>query len=104
MTEEEKEQVWIRIAAEEEERSFYAGRASPEWLEALGPLGTGDAVNLELPLRAADQATVDLCVIHRREDDSPLLLEFLQEARALGAQATPGGPRTSRPSSRRKRR
>jgi nitroreductase len=30
----------IRIAAEEEERSFYAGRASSEWLEALAPLGT----------------------------------------------------------------
>ena len=59
---------------------------------------------VQVPLRAADQATVDLCVIHRREDDSPLLLEFLQEARTLGAQATPGGPRTSRPSSRRKRR
>ena len=31
----------IRIAAEEEERSFYAGRAGPEWLSALSPLGTG---------------------------------------------------------------
>jgi iodotyrosine deiodinase len=30
----------IRIAAEEEEKSFYAGRASPEWLQALAPLGT----------------------------------------------------------------
>jgi nitroreductase len=30
----------IRIAAEEEETSFYSGRASPEWLEALAPLGT----------------------------------------------------------------
>lgn len=30
----------IRIAAEEEERSFYGGRASEEWLEALAPLGT----------------------------------------------------------------
>lgn len=30
----------IREAAEEEERAFYAGRASPEWLEALAPLGT----------------------------------------------------------------
>ncbi len=30
----------IRVAAEEEERSFYAGRASPEWLQALAPLGT----------------------------------------------------------------
>ncbi|NIJ60986.1 nitroreductase family protein [Qipengyuania flava] len=30
----------IREAAEEEERNFYSGKASEEWLEALGPLGT----------------------------------------------------------------
>lgn len=30
----------IREAAEEEERAFYEGRASDEWLEALAPLGT----------------------------------------------------------------
>ncbi len=30
----------LRIAAEEEERLFYGGRASREWLEALWPLGT----------------------------------------------------------------
>jgi len=30
----------IRDAAEKEERSFYEGRATPEWLEALAPLGT----------------------------------------------------------------
>ena len=30
----------IRLAAEEEERDFYAGRASTEWLDALAPLGT----------------------------------------------------------------
>jgi nitroreductase len=30
----------IRLAAEEEEREFYGRRASPEWLEALAPLGT----------------------------------------------------------------
>lgn len=30
----------IRVAAEEEEQAFYAGKASAEWLEALGPLGT----------------------------------------------------------------
>lgn len=30
----------IRVAAEEEERHFYAHRASPEWLAALEPLGT----------------------------------------------------------------
>ena len=30
----------IRIAAEQEEREFYAGRAPQEWLDALAPLGT----------------------------------------------------------------
>ena len=30
----------IRLAAEEEERDFYAHRASAEWLAALAPLGT----------------------------------------------------------------
>lgn len=30
----------IRIAAEEEERAFYEGRATAEWLRALAPLGT----------------------------------------------------------------
>ncbi|MCP4301409.1 MAG: nitroreductase family protein [Gammaproteobacteria bacterium] len=32
----------IREAAEAEEREFYAHRASPEWLEALEPLGTDE--------------------------------------------------------------
>ncbi len=30
----------IRRAAEEEEQAFYADRATPEWLDALAPLGT----------------------------------------------------------------
>jgi nitroreductase len=30
----------IRLAAEEEEKTFYEGRAGDEWLEALAPLGT----------------------------------------------------------------
>jgi iodotyrosine deiodinase len=30
----------IRIAAEEEERVFYAGKASQDWIDALAPLGT----------------------------------------------------------------
>jgi iodotyrosine deiodinase len=30
----------IRLAAEEEERAFYAGRAPQEWLDALASLGT----------------------------------------------------------------
>ncbi|MCF8177177.1 MAG: nitroreductase family protein [Sulfuritalea sp.] len=32
----------IRVAAEEEERTFYAGRAPGEWLAALAPLGTDE--------------------------------------------------------------
>lgn len=32
----------IREAAEEEERKFYSGKASEEWLEALAPLGTDE--------------------------------------------------------------
>jgi nitroreductase len=32
----------IRAAAEEEERAFYRERATPEWLEALAPLGTDE--------------------------------------------------------------
>jgi nitroreductase len=32
----------IRTAAEEVEREFYAGRASPEWLQALEHLGTDE--------------------------------------------------------------
>jgi nitroreductase len=32
----------IRRAAEEEERDFYHGKAPPEWLEALLPLGTDE--------------------------------------------------------------
>jgi iodotyrosine deiodinase len=30
----------IRVAAEKEEREFYEGRATDEWIEALRPLGT----------------------------------------------------------------
>jgi iodotyrosine deiodinase len=30
----------IRLAAEEEEREFYAGRATADWLQDLAPLGT----------------------------------------------------------------
>lgn len=32
----------IRLAAEAEEKEFYEHRASPEWLEALAPLGTDE--------------------------------------------------------------
>jgi iodotyrosine deiodinase len=32
----------IRLAAEDEETAFYAGKAGQEWLEALAPLGTDE--------------------------------------------------------------
>ncbi|VAV96543.1 Nitroreductase family protein [hydrothermal vent metagenome] len=32
----------LRAAAEQEEREFYEGKASDEWLEALAPLGTDE--------------------------------------------------------------
>ncbi|MBA3577013.1 MAG: nitroreductase family protein [Sphingomonas sp.] len=32
----------IRLAAENEERTFYAGKAGQEWLDALAPLGTDE--------------------------------------------------------------
>ena len=32
----------IRIVAEQEEHEFYSRRATPEWLEALAPLGTDE--------------------------------------------------------------
>ena len=32
----------VRLFAEDEERAFYAGKASAEWLEALAPLGTDE--------------------------------------------------------------
>jgi iodotyrosine deiodinase len=32
----------LRAAAEAEEKAFYAGKASAEWLEALAPLGTDE--------------------------------------------------------------
>ncbi|GIR83466.1 MAG: hypothetical protein CM15mP85_00900 [Rhodobacterales bacterium] len=31
----------VREAAEQEERSFYSGGASDEWIAALEPIGTG---------------------------------------------------------------
>ena len=37
----------LREAAEEEEREFYERRATPEWLEAVAPLGT-DAVKTHI--------------------------------------------------------
>jgi nitroreductase len=68
----------IRLAAEEEERAFYAGRASEEWLEALAPLGTD-----------ADKSFLDragcLIVIFAQsyglaEDDSRVKHYYVQES------------------------
>lgn len=53
------------------------------------------------PLRPADRATVELCIIHRRDDQSPLLSGFVEVARALRSRlAKRGMPHSS---ARRKR-
>ncbi len=54
----------IRVAAEEEERAFYAGRAGEEWLEALKPLGT----DAEKPF--LDIAPWLICVFGQRKSRS----------------------------------
>ncbi|WP_084154798.1 LysR family transcriptional regulator [Polycyclovorans algicola] len=40
---------------------------------------------VQIPLRAEDRASAELCIIFRRDDRSPLLAEFLKEARAESA-------------------
>ena len=46
---------------------------------------------VHLPLRKADNATVDLCMIHRNDEESPLLAAFLAVVRDLkGALSRPG--------------
>ncbi len=56
----------IRIAAEEEERSFYENRAPDEWLEALAPLGT----DAKKPfLETAPYLIVVFAQLHGIDDD-----------------------------------
>jgi iodotyrosine deiodinase len=55
----------LREAAEEEERTFYAQRATPEWLEALAPLGT-DFVKEHLTV-----APWVIVVFRRDHDETP---------------------------------
>ena len=62
----------IRAAAEEEERAFYAGKASGEWLEALGPLKV--AILIERPAEGVGDVGVVLRQEHRAGQD---LVAFL---------------------------
>jgi nitroreductase len=56
----------IRLAAEEEEQSFYEGRAPAEWLEALAPLGTDARKPF---LETAPFLIVIFAQLHGIEDD-----------------------------------
>jgi len=56
----------IRLGAEEEERSFYEGRAPAEWLEALAPLGTDARKPF---LETAPYLIVVFAQLHGLEDD-----------------------------------
>jgi DNA-binding transcriptional LysR family regulator len=52
---------------------------------------------VHLPLRKADNATVDLCMIHRNEEESPLLAAFLKVVRDLkGTLSKPAATAISR--------
>jgi iodotyrosine deiodinase len=54
----------IREAAEEEERAFYARRASQEWLAALEPLGT----NWRKPFLETAPALIAVFEVHKSEE------------------------------------
>ncbi|WP_022975944.1 LysR family transcriptional regulator [Nevskia ramosa] len=88
-------------------RLFSAQRITPnvaheidDMVTAIGLVASGFGLSLltdsgcnlrvpgtvQIPLRKADRATVNLCMIHRRdEDDSSLLQAFLETARSLRA-------------------
>jgi iodotyrosine deiodinase len=54
----------IREAAEEEERAFYARRASQEWLAALEPLGT----NWRKPFLETAPALIAVFEVHKSQE------------------------------------
>lgn len=65
----EEAKTAIRIAAEEEERAFYGGRAGRNWLAALQPLGTDpDKPYLEI-------APWLIVIFARRREDSDSAIE-----------------------------
>lgn len=85
-------------------RMFHLRRITPnvsqevdDMVTAMGLVASGFGLSLvtdsgrnlrvpgtvQIPLRKDDAATVDLCMIRRRDDESPLLGEFLDVARAL---------------------
>jgi len=85
-------------------RLFSAQRVSPnvayqtdDMVTAIGLVASGFGLSLvtesgrnlrvpgtvQIPLRSSDQATVNLCLIRRRDDESPLLASFIEVARAL---------------------
>ena len=73
----------IRLAAEEEERAFYARRASQEWLNALAPLGT----NAEKPfLEIAPYLIVIFAQSHGvAPDGSTVKHYYVQESVGIAA-------------------
>ncbi len=70
----------IRLAAEEEEREFYEGRATPEWLEALAPLGT----NQDKPFLEIAPALIVIFAEAWRRDESGQRLKNYYVAESVG--------------------
>ena len=50
----------VRLAAEAEEREFYASRAGQEWLEALAPLGDKGRMDLVMTVGQYTQVSMIL--------------------------------------------
>ena len=79
----------IRLAAEEEERAFYAGKAGQEWLEALAPLGTDDDKSYLDAARGTSSSSASAAAASNRASAGPTIT-FL---RASGSPAGCCSPR-----------
>lgn len=85
----------IRALAEEEERLFYETRITPEWREALAPLGT----DWEKPFLEVAPHLIACFKVEpklRPEQPPPRINAFVREAKLEGAPW--GGPPTRPPS------
>ncbi len=68
----------IRVAAEEEEKAFYSGRAPQEWLDALAHIGTDE--NKEFLETAATLIVIFAKNYDLRDDGSKLKNYYVQES------------------------
>ena len=70
----------IRLAAEEEERAFYGGRATDQWIETLVPLGT----NAEKPFLETAPALIAVFQQNQRIDADGMALKTYYPKESVG--------------------